>query len=168
MESLGTCFRFSTKSQVAANYPERCHQEREVLPQVRDMQELGKLGPGFPEKAFNKREDRRGGTRGLVSQSQSCSDLEGMTSEGLHLNHRCFENVGMKGFGRHNYLRCYSPRGLQEPKLLSAEICCTGPQWGLLKRAVPQDSALCSPRPGCWLDCSPIPSVSPAWLAQPQ
>lgn len=141
-ESLGTCFRFSTKSQVAANYREHCDREREV--QVGDMQELGKLGSGFPGKAFNKREGSR---VGLVAQSQIFCDsvnLEGMTSEGRHLNHRCFEDAGMKGLGRHNYRRCHSLRGLQEPKSPSAEICCRSPQWGLLKGAAPQGWALCS------------------------
>lgn len=142
MESLGTCFRFSTKSQVAAKYPEHCDREREV--QVGDMQELGKRGSGFPGKAFNKREGSR---VGLVAQSQIFCDsvnLEGMTSEGRHLNHRCFEDAGMKGLGRYNYRRCHSLRGLQEPKSPSAEICCGSPQWGLLKGAAPQGWALCS------------------------
>lgn len=136
MESLGTCFRFSTKSQVAAKYPEHCDREREV--QVGDMQELGKRGSGFPGKAFNKREGSR---VGLVAQSQIFCDsvnLEGMTSEGRHLNHRCFEDAGMKGLGRYNYRRCHSLRGLQEPKSPSAEICCGSPQWGLLKGQHPR------------------------------
>lgn len=168
LESLGTCFRFSTKSQVAANYPEPCDWEREALPQVRDVRELGKLGPGFPGKAFN---NKRGGTRvGLVAQSQICRDsvnLEGMTSEGRHLNHRCFEDAGMKGLGRYNYRRCRSLRGLQEPKSPSAEICCGGPQRALLKGAVPQGWALRSLHSSCWLDGSSIPSASPAQAVQP-
>lgn len=167
LESLGTCFRFSTKSQIAANYPEHCDREREVLPQVRDMQELGRLGSGFPRKDFNKREASR---VGLVAQSQICCDsvnLNGMTSEGRHLNHRCFEDAGMKGLGRHNYRRCHSLRGLQEPKSPSAEICCGGPQWGLLKGAAPQGWALCSLHCSCWLDGSSILSASPARAVQP-
>lgn len=76
-----------------------------------------------------------------MSQSQSCSDsanVDGMTSKGPLLKHRCFEDAGMKGLGRHNCLRCHSLRGLQEPKLLFASICFGGSHWDLLKGAVPQ------------------------------
>lgn len=87
-----------------------------------------------------------------MSQSQSRGDsvnLDGMSSDGLHLNHRCFEDAGMKGLGRHNYLRCCSPRGLQELQLLSAGMCCGGSQGCRLKGAVPQGWAPCSLHASC-------------------
>lgn len=83
--------------------------------------ELGRQGPGFSQRGFNEREAERGGG----SRRPGCPSLRaavaqvnpgGVTSKGPHLNnHRYFEDAGMKGLGRHNYPRCHSPRGLQEP-----------------------------------------------------
>lgn len=83
----------------------------------------GGAGARVSQRGFNEREEGRGGEgrrkqKAWESQSQSCSDsvnLSGMTSKEPHLNHRYFEDAGMKGLGRHNYLRCHSLGACRSP-----------------------------------------------------
>lgn len=60
LESLGTCFRFFTKSQVAASSPGVLLLGKAGPPACQGAgRELWKLGPGFSQGGINEREGRR-------------------------------------------------------------------------------------------------------------